>query len=129
VHGPILAFVDWRGSDQRERAWDARPSVFTLTRAFGNQPNDGTRLADVRAGPHDWWDEHPASAHHDRHVRSATSPDGDAENLYDAGYAYSLAVVINYHYHPVVRGAGSSIFLHVSGGGPPTAAWQSVPVR
>ena len=92
--------------------------VFTLTQAFGNQPSNGTRLPYFRAGLDDWWDENPASADYNRHVRSAYSPGGDSENLYDAGIAYSHAVVIDYNTDPVVKGAGSGIFLHVSTGYP-----------
>ena len=92
--------------------------VFTLTQAFGNRPNDGTRLPYFLAGPDDWWDENPASAAYNRHVRDTVSPGGDSENLYDAGPAYAHAVVINYNTDPVIKGAGSGFFLHVSLGFP-----------
>lgn len=88
--------------------------VFTLTRAFGNEPNPGTRLPYTLVGPDDWWDENPTSAHYNELVRSARSPGGDSENLYDAGHAYAHAVVINYNTDPVIKGAGSGFFLHVS---------------
>jgi len=90
--------------------------VFTLTQAFGNQVSNGTRLPYFRAGPDDWWDEDPASPDYNRHVVAAYSPGGASENLYDAGIAYSHAVVINYNTDPVVKGAGSGFFLHVGTG-------------
>jgi L,D-peptidoglycan transpeptidase YkuD (ErfK/YbiS/YcfS/YnhG family) len=102
--------------------------VFTLTQAFGNQSSNGTRLAYFRAGPDDWWDENPASADYNRHVNSPYSPGGDSENLYDAGVAYSHAVVINYNTGPVVKGAGSGFFLHVSTGYP-TAGCVAINAR
>src|SRR6202453_189865 len=92
--------------------------VFTLTQAFGNRPNNGTRLPYVHVGPDDWWDENPASPHYNRMVVSAVSPGANSENLYDAGLAYAHAVVINYNMNPVARGAGSGFFLHVSFGAP-----------
>jgi L,D-peptidoglycan transpeptidase YkuD (ErfK/YbiS/YcfS/YnhG family) len=92
--------------------------VFTLTQAFGNQPSNGTRLPYFLAGVHDWWDENPASRTYNRHVRSAVSPGGSSENLYDAGHPYAHAVVINYNTNPIVKGAGSAFFLHVSYGAP-----------
>jgi L,D-peptidoglycan transpeptidase YkuD (ErfK/YbiS/YcfS/YnhG family) len=92
--------------------------VFTLTQAFGNEANNGTRLPYFRAGPHDWWDEDPGSVHYNRHVRSRYSPGAKSENLYYSGSAYAHAVVINYNMNPVVKGAGSGFFLHVSDGVP-----------
>jgi L,D-peptidoglycan transpeptidase YkuD (ErfK/YbiS/YcfS/YnhG family) len=80
--------------------------------------NNGTRLPYVRVGPDDWWDENPASPRYNRLVVSPDSPGGDSENLYDAGVAYAHAVVINYNTNPVIKGAGSGIFLHVSFGAP-----------
>jgi L,D-peptidoglycan transpeptidase YkuD (ErfK/YbiS/YcfS/YnhG family) len=92
--------------------------VFTMTEAFGNRPDNGTRLPYVHVGPDDWWDENPASPHYNRMVRSTVSPGGGSENLYYAGLAYEHAVVINYNMNPVVEGAGSGFFLHVSFGSP-----------
>lgn len=90
--------------------------VFTLTEAFGNQPNNGTRLPYTYVGPNDWWDENPASPHYNRLVVSDVSPGGNSENLYYSGEAYAHAVVINYNVNPVIKGAGSGFFLHVSTG-------------
>jgi L,D-peptidoglycan transpeptidase YkuD (ErfK/YbiS/YcfS/YnhG family) len=92
--------------------------VFTLTQAFGNQPNNGTRLPYRYVDRSDWWDEDPASPHYNQLVVSTVSPGGNSENLYDAGEAYAHAVVINYNVNPVVKGAGSGFFLHVSFGAP-----------
>ena len=41
-----------------------------------------------------------------------------SENLYQAGYVYSYAVVIDYNRFPARAGAGSAFFLHVTDGGP-----------
>jgi L,D-peptidoglycan transpeptidase YkuD (ErfK/YbiS/YcfS/YnhG family) len=101
--------------------------VFTLTQAFGNQPNNGTRLPYTFAGPTDWWDENPASPQYNRLVVSDVSPGGNSENLYYSGEAYAHAVVINYNVNPVVKGAGSGFFLHVSMG-VPTQGCVSIPL-
>jgi L,D-peptidoglycan transpeptidase YkuD (ErfK/YbiS/YcfS/YnhG family) len=101
--------------------------VFTLTQAFGNQPNNGTRLPYTYVGPNDWWDENPASPHYNRLVVSSVSPGGNSENLYYSGEAYAHAVVINYNMNPVVKGAGSGFFLHVSVGGA-TEGCVSIPL-
>ncbi|MGX7678017.1 L,D-transpeptidase family protein [Jatrophihabitans sp. DSM 45814] len=102
--------------------------VFTLTQAFGNQPNRGTRLPYFLAGPSDWWNGEDNSPAYNTHVRQAASPGPNSENLYRAGVVYSRAVVINYNTSPVVKGAGSAFFLHVSNG-QPTAGCVSMPAN
>jgi L,D-peptidoglycan transpeptidase YkuD (ErfK/YbiS/YcfS/YnhG family) len=116
------AVVAWVGANgvrpTREGLGRTPVGVFTLTQAFGNQPDNGTRLPYVHVGPDDWWDENPASPHYNRLVMSRVSPGGNSENLYYSGVAYAHAVVINYNMNPVVKGAGSGFFLHVSFGSP-----------
>jgi L,D-peptidoglycan transpeptidase YkuD (ErfK/YbiS/YcfS/YnhG family) len=119
IFGAVIAFVGVHGVRPTREGLGRTPvGVFTLTQAFGNRPDNGTRLPYVHVGPDDWWDENPASAHYNRLVRSAASPGGGSENLYYAGMAYAHAVVINYNVNPVVKGAGSGFFLHVSFGAP-----------
>ena len=116
---PTIANVGVHGVGPTREGLGRTPvGVFTMTWAFGNVATDGTRLPYFRTGPDDWWDENPASAEYNRLVVSPYSPGGDSENLYDAGVAYSHAVVINYNSNPVVKGAGSGFFLHVSTGFP-----------
>jgi L,D-peptidoglycan transpeptidase YkuD (ErfK/YbiS/YcfS/YnhG family) len=117
VFPPVLAWVGVNGVRPTREGLGRTPvGIFTMTQAFGNQADNGTRLPYVLVGPDDWWDENPASSHYNRLVVSPISPGGGSENLYDAGVAYAHAVVINYNMNPVVKGAGSGIFLHVSFG-------------
>ena len=119
VAGPFLADVGVHGVGPTHEGLGRTPTgVFTLTQAFGNQANDNTRMPYFRAGRNDWWDENPSSALYNRRVSSRFSPGGNSENLYYSGGAYAHAVVINYNTAPVVKGAGSGFFLHVSGGRP-----------
>jgi L,D-peptidoglycan transpeptidase YkuD (ErfK/YbiS/YcfS/YnhG family) len=119
VSGPYIAFVGIHGVGPTREGHQRTPDgVFTLTQAFGNEPNNGTRLPYFRAGPDDWWDEDQNSRHYNRHVISRNSPGENSENLYYSGAVYAHAVVINYNTNPVVKGAGSGIFLHVSDGIP-----------
>jgi L,D-peptidoglycan transpeptidase YkuD (ErfK/YbiS/YcfS/YnhG family) len=119
VFGAIAAFVGVNGVRPTREGLGRTPvGIFTMTQAFGSLPNNGTRLPYVHVGPNDWWDENPASAHYNRLVRSSVSPGGNSENLYYSGRAYAHAVVINYNMNPVVKGAGSGFFLHVSFGSP-----------
>lgn len=129
VGGPFVADVGLHGVGHTREGLGRTPvGEFTLTQAFGNEANNGTRLPYFRAGPDDWWDENPLSASYNRHVRSSSSPGGESENLYDAGAAYAHAVVINYNTDPVVKGAGSGFFLHV-GNGQPTTGCVAVPAH
>ena len=115
----VRVFVGYDGVGPTREGLGRTPvGVFTLTQAFGNRPNDGTRLPYRLVGPDDWWDENPDSPAYNRLVVSPVSPGGASENLYDVGPAYAHAVVINYNTHPVVPGAGSGFFLHVSMGTP-----------
>ncbi len=119
VFGPIRANVGRNGVGHVHEGSGRTPAgVFTLTRAFGSEPNNGTRLPYVRTGPDFWWDEDPATASYNRLVISRVSPGGHSENLYYAGTAYTHVVVINYNMNPVIKGAGSAMFLHVSYGAP-----------
>ncbi|MGB7103647.1 MAG: L,D-transpeptidase family protein [Acidimicrobiales bacterium] len=119
VVGPFVAFVGVNGVRPTREGLGRTPvGVFTLTQAFGNEPNNGTKLPYLLVRPEDWWDENPLSAQYNRLVVSSVSPGGNSENLYYAGVAYAHAVVINYNTDPVVKGAGSGFFLHVSFGAP-----------
>jgi L,D-peptidoglycan transpeptidase YkuD (ErfK/YbiS/YcfS/YnhG family) len=117
VFPAVVAWVGVNGVRPTREGLGRTPiGVFTLTRAFGNQPNNGTSLPYVHVGPDDWWDENPASSHYNRLVVSRVTPGGNSENLYYSGIAYAHAVVINYNTNPVVKDAGSGFFLHVSFG-------------
>lgn len=117
--GPVPARIGARGLGPTREGLSRTPAgLFTLSQAFGNQANNGTSLPYFRAGRTDWWDEFPASATYNRHVKRSRSPGGASENLLAAGPAYAHAVVIDYNRWPVVRGGGSGFFLHVSTGGP-----------
>lgn len=115
VFGPFIAYVGVHGVGKTREGLRRTPAgVFSLTQAFGNEPNNGTRLAYFRAGRADWWDENPNSGQYNQHVKSRASPGGNSENLFYSGAAYAHAVVINYNTNPVIKGAGSGFFLHVS---------------
>jgi L,D-peptidoglycan transpeptidase YkuD (ErfK/YbiS/YcfS/YnhG family) len=117
VFPAVVAWVGVNGVRPTREGLGRTPvGVFTMTQAFGNQPDNGTRLPYVHVGPDDWWDENPASPDYNRLVVSPISPGGNSENLYYSGAAYAHAVVINYNTNPVVKGAGSGFFLHVSFG-------------
>jgi L,D-peptidoglycan transpeptidase YkuD (ErfK/YbiS/YcfS/YnhG family) len=92
---------------------------FTLTQAFGSAGNPGTPLPYFRTDSSDWWVSDANSPLYNTHQRCSTGcPFNTAagENLYQAGFVYTYAVVIDYNRSPVTPGAGSAFFLHVSNG-------------
>ena len=117
--GPVHAYVGWNGVGQASEGRGRTPAgVFGLTQAFGNQPNNGTRLPYFQAGRNDWWNSVPSSPAYNTHQVQSYSPGGASENLYTIGPVYAHAVVIDYNRFPVVPGAGSAFFLHIANGGP-----------
>jgi len=113
---PTPARVGARGIGQASEGSRLTPAgTFPLDQAFGRLANPGTRLPYFTTDWLDWWDENPASASYNLHVRRSTSPGGGSENLYAAGTAYNLA--INMAYNPTrIPGRGSAFFLHVGTG-------------
>jgi L,D-peptidoglycan transpeptidase YkuD (ErfK/YbiS/YcfS/YnhG family) len=123
VIGPVDAFVGSAGVGAASESVSRTPAgAFALTEAFGNLPSNGTRLPYFQADQSDWWvsdTESPVYNTH-YHCKPGTCPFNEniGENLRDAGADYNHAVVIDYNRTPVVKGAGSAFFLHVSAGKP-----------
>jgi len=131
VRGPITANVGSDGIGQASETVSKTPAgVWTLTEAFGRQANDGTRLPYRQVGDSDWWvsDVHSPLYNTYYHCDAGTCPfnEGAGEDLGKAGPVYDHAVVIDYNRAPVVPGAGSAFFLHISAGRP-TAGCVSIP--
>lgn len=119
VAGPIGGYVGELGMGTAHEGIARTPvGVFGLTQAFGNQPNNGTRLPYFQAGPADWWDGESGTPAYNTHVHQDPAPGPASENLYYAGGVYAHAVVIDYNRFPVVAGAGSAFFLHVTNNQP-----------
>lgn len=105
---------------------------FTLTQAFGADANPGTSLPYLQTDPADWWisQSGPLYNTHQRCTGDCGFTQGAPnEHLYFETPFYNYAVVIDYNTPntgPVVQGAGSAFFLHVSNG-TPTAGCVSIP--
>jgi L,D-peptidoglycan transpeptidase YkuD (ErfK/YbiS/YcfS/YnhG family) len=103
---------------------------FTLTQAFGHDPNPGTALPYRQTTPDDWWISQPGPLYNtlQRCATSCPFVQGDPnEHLYEEMPYYTYAVVIDYNRSPVVQGAGSAFFLHVTVG-QPTQGCVSIPL-
>ncbi|UOX89364.1 L,D-transpeptidase family protein [Amycolatopsis sp. FBCC-B4732] len=130
AYGPVRAHVGKNGVGQASESTSHTPAgVWPLTEAFGIAPAQ-TRLPYREVTTSDWWVSDVASPHYNTHFSCApgTCPFDEAagENLGKAGAVYANAVVIDYNRAPVVPGAGSAFFLHVTDG-KPTAGCVAIP--
>jgi len=127
----------WVGSDglskQPSESRSATPiGSFTLTQAFGHDPNPGTSLRYVHTTPADWWISQPGPLYNTRQRCSSgcgfTRGDPNEHLYYETPY-YDYAAVIDYNTRNapggVRPGAGSAFFLHVTVG-QPTAGCVSI---
>ncbi len=105
---------------------------FTLTQAFGHDPDPGTALPYTHTTPDDWWISQPGPLYNTRqrcHSGCAFTRADPNEHLYYETPYYDHAVVIDYNTANapggVHQGAGSAFFLHVTDGSP-TAGCVSI---
>jgi L,D-peptidoglycan transpeptidase YkuD (ErfK/YbiS/YcfS/YnhG family) len=101
---------------------------YSLTDAFGRDPDPGTALHYVQTDPSYWWISQPGPLYNTMQRCSsgcAFTQGAPNEHLYYEIPHYNYAVVIDYNRDPVQQGAGSAFFLHVSVGAP-TAGCVSI---
>ena len=115
-------FVGRNGVSANKREGDGitPTGLYSLRRAFGIAEDPGSLLPYHQLAPDDFWVDDPASRYYNTMVK-VDVPDRDwisAEELSKETVAYKYAVVIEYNTSPVVKGAGSAIFLHCSKGKP-----------
>jgi L,D-peptidoglycan transpeptidase YkuD (ErfK/YbiS/YcfS/YnhG family) len=119
----VHAYLGTAGfSTHASEASTATPTgSFTLTEAFGRQPDPGTALPYRQTTPADWWISQPGPLYNtEQHCTSGCSftQGNPNEHLYYEMPYYEYAVVIDYNRTPVTQGAGSAFFLHVTVGQP-----------
>ena len=97
---------------------------FPVPFLFGFKPLTGVHLRYRRVtGPWDMWCDVPSDPHYNQWVDTRYVKARATESL----PRYDYAAVIGYNLHPVIRGAGSAIFLHQSRG-KPTIGCVSLPI-
>ena len=129
---PVVAHVGRSGitGHESEELTASPIGSYRLTEAFGRLPNPGTRLPYFQTSPSDWWVSQPGAYYNTHQVCTANCPFNTGTpnaRLYYVSPQYDLAVVIDYNRTPVVQGAGSGIFLHVTAGRP-TNGCVSIPL-
>ncbi|ABK98178.1 L,D-transpeptidase family protein [Pelobacter propionicus] len=87
--------------------------VFALRRTFGYAPEIPTRMPYFWVGKDDLWVDDPSSADYNRWVKRGETSASSFEVMKLDDDRYRYAIVVEYNTDPVVRGAGSAIFIHV----------------
>jgi L,D-peptidoglycan transpeptidase YkuD (ErfK/YbiS/YcfS/YnhG family) len=87
--------------------------VFAMKRAFGYAAESDTRLSYRQAGDNDIWVDDAASPDYNRWVRKGETSASSFENMKLNDDRYKYGIVVEYNTDPVVKGAGSAIFIHV----------------
>jgi L,D-peptidoglycan transpeptidase YkuD (ErfK/YbiS/YcfS/YnhG family) len=133
VYGPVTARIGSQGMGAAsERTTRTPTGRYRLTETYGIPANPGTALPYKRLDAADWWVSDTASAKYNTHQRCrATGPGcgfarSRSEHLLAVGAPYRYLAVIDYNRKPVVRGAGSAYFLHVTNNRP-TAGCVALP--
>ena len=103
---------------KREGDKKSPTGFYRLGQLFGYDTTVDTRMPYIQTTTDDKWIDDPGSADYNRYIRGVTQANS-YENLKIQGNDYKYCMVIEYNMHPVVKGYGSAIFLHLSEGDKP----------
>lgn len=121
VLGPYPALIGASGfSRQVSEQTVASPiGFFTLSQAFGNQPDPGSGLPYRHVQYGDVWVDQSSSPNYNTmQTGDSGGAAGTGEKLWEVVPSYNYAAVIDYNRWPSTPGAGSAFFLHVTNGRP-----------
>jgi L,D-peptidoglycan transpeptidase YkuD (ErfK/YbiS/YcfS/YnhG family) len=117
VGHPVSAGIGRKGfaSTGAKREGDnLSPSgLFRLGSLFCYEKEVRTRMPFIQTTADDKWIDDPNSPDYNRHVRGTTTA-STYEKLKIRSDEYKYCMVIEYNMHPVIKGKGSAIFLHLS---------------
>lgn len=88
--------------------------LYSIGRMFGYAPKpDGVRTSYTVTNRFHYWVDDPASADYNKWMYDRGNPSSKWQSFERLNHElYKYAVVIRYNENPVVKGAGSAIFLH-----------------
>lgn len=90
--------------------------IFALKRTFGYEGNIHSRMPYRQAGEEDIWVDDPESPDYNRWLRKDETSAASFELMKRKDDRYKYGMVIEYNTDPIIKGAGSAIFIHVQGG-------------
>ena len=112
--------------DKREGDGKSPSGIFPLGIAFGYNPSVETKLPYRQATGDDFWVDDVNSEDYNKWVKGEPNA-ASWEKMKREDDQYKYGVVIEYNMHPIVKGKGSAIFLHVWNGGDSTLGCVSMP--
>ncbi len=98
--------------EKREGDGKTPSGIFPLGIAFGYDPSVATRMPYRQATEDDFWVDDVNSEDYNQWVRGEPNA-ASREKMKRDDDQYKYGVVIEYNTHPIVKGNGSAIFLHV----------------
>ena len=122
VSAPIPAGIGRKGfagpGAKREGDQQSPTGFFRLGQLFCYSKEVKTQMPFIQTTPEDKWIDDPNSDDYNRHIRGTTQAKS-YEKLKIRSDEYKYCMVIEYNTHPVVKGMGSAIFIHLSEGESP----------
>ena len=112
--------------DKREGDGKSPSGIFPLGIAFGYDPSVVTKMPYRQATDDDFWVDDVNSEDYNKWVKGDPNA-ASWEKMKRDDDQYKYGVVIEYNMHPIVKGKGSAIFLHVWNGGDSTLGCVSMP--
>ena len=117
---PLLAVIGEKGfaPPGAKKEGDIRtPSGgFALKRTFGYDTSVPSRMPYRQAGKDDLWVDDASAPDYNRWVRRGDTSAASFEVMKLNDDRYKYGIIIEYNTDPVVKGAGSAIFIHVRRG-------------
>jgi len=119
ISSPMTAGIGRKGfaatGNKREGDNQSPSGFFRLGQLFCYEKVVDTRMPFIQTTPEDKWIDDPDSPDYNRYIRGATKAKS-YEKLLLNGNDYRYCMVIEYNTHPVIKGNGSAIFIHLSEG-------------
>ena len=112
--------------EKREGDGKSPSGIFPFGIAFGYDPSVVTKMPYRQATDDDFWVDDVNSEDYNKWVEGAPHA-ASWEKMKRDDDQYKYGVVIEYNMHPIVKGKGSAIFLHVWNGGDSTLGCVSMP--
>lgn len=122
VYKPMPVGIGRKGfaapNAKREGDNQSPTGFFRLGQLFCYDKVVNTRMPFIQTSAEDKWIDDPNSTDYNHYIRGATTANS-YEKLKIRSDEYKYCMAIEYNMHPVMKGLGSAIFLHLSEGEQP----------
>jgi L,D-peptidoglycan transpeptidase YkuD (ErfK/YbiS/YcfS/YnhG family) len=119
ISPPLIAGIGRKGfaapNSKHEGDGQSPTGLFRLGQLFCYEKSVNTRMPYIQTTPEDKWIDDPDSPDYNRYIRGDTNAKS-YEKLLLSNNDYKYCLAIEYNMHPVIKGKGSAIFLHISEG-------------